>query len=145
MSSPNPPKRTFRSVFWQPPRAHGDVIVDRTVSYLELLYDLVYVVVIGRASFALARNVTWRGAGEFVVVFTMIWMAWFNGTVYQDLHGRGDGRSRFFVFLQMLILALLAVFTANAAGTSGRAFAITYTVFLAVLTWLRGSDGGSAG
>jgi low temperature requirement protein LtrA len=136
MSTPKPAKRTFRSVFWQPPRAHGDVIVDRTVSYLELLYDLVYVVVIGRASFALARHVTWRGSGEFVVVFTMIWMAWFNGTVYQDLHGRGDGRSRFFVFVQMLILALLAVFTADAAGSSGRAFAIVYTVFLAVLTWL---------
>ncbi|HEY7280942.1 MAG TPA: low temperature requirement protein A [Actinomycetota bacterium] len=123
-------------MFWQPPRPHGDVIVDRTVSYLELLYDLVYVVVIGRASFALARDVTWRGAGEFVAVFTMIWIAWFNGTVYQDLHGRGDGRSRFFVFLQMLILALLAVFTANAAGSSGRAFAIVYAAFLSVLTWL---------
>ncbi len=136
MSTPNQPRRTFRSVFWQPPRPHGDVIVDRTVSFLELLYDLVYVVVIGRASFALARHVTWRGAGEFVVVFTMIWIAWFNGTVYQDLHGREDGRSRSFVFLQMLILALLGVFTADAAGSSGRGFAIVYTVFLPVLTWL---------
>jgi low temperature requirement protein LtrA len=136
MSTEDPIARKFRRVFWQPPRPHGDVIVDRTVSYLELLYDLVYVVVIGRASITLARHVTWRGAGEFVVIFTMIWMAWFNGTVYQDLHGRGDGRSRFFVFLQMLILALLAVFTADAAGSSGRAFAIVYAVFLAVLTWL---------
>jgi low temperature requirement protein LtrA len=136
MSIPNRPNRTFRSVFWQPPRAHGDVIVDRTVSYLELLYDLVYVVVIGRASSALARHVTWRGVGEFAVIFTMIWIAWFNGTVYQDLHGREDGRSRSFVFVQMLILALLGVFTAEAAGSSGRGFAIVYTVFLAVLTWL---------
>jgi len=136
MSSPDPVARRFRRVFWQPPRPHGDVIADRSVSFLELFYDLVYVVVISRASFALARNVTWRGAGEFAVVFTMIWMAWFNGTVYQDLHGRGDGRSRSFVFLQMLILALLAVYTAGAAGASGRGFAIVYTVFLVVLTWL---------
>ena len=136
MSGSDPVARRFRRVFWQPPRPHGDVIADRSVSFLELFYDLVYVVVISRASFALARNVTWRGAGEFVVIFTMIWMAWFNGTVYQDLHGREDGRSRFFVFLQMLILALLAVFTADAAGSSGRAFAIVYAVFLAVLTWL---------
>ena len=136
MSTPSQPRRTFRSVFWQPPRPHGDVIVDRSVSFLELLYDLVYVVVIGRASFALARHVTWRGTGEFVVIFGMIWIAWFNGTVYQDLHGREDGRSRSFVFVQMLILSLLAVFTADAAGSSGRGFAIVYTVFLAVLTWL---------
>src|SRR5262245_64343917 len=130
MSTPDQPRRTFRSVFWQPPRPHGDVIVDRTVTFLELLYDLVYVVVIGRASFALARHVTWRGVGEFVVVFTMIWIAWFNGTVYKGLQDRDDGRSRSFVFVQMLILALLAVFTADAAGASGRGFAVVYTAFL---------------
>jgi low temperature requirement protein LtrA len=40
------------------------------------------------------------------------------------------------VFLQMGILVLLAVFTAEAAGTSGRGFALTYAAFQALLTWL---------
>jgi hypothetical protein len=31
----------FRRYFWQPPRAHGDVIEGREVSFLELFYDLV--------------------------------------------------------------------------------------------------------
>jgi hypothetical protein len=31
----------FKSRFWQLPRAHGDVIEDRTVSFLEFFYDLV--------------------------------------------------------------------------------------------------------
>jgi hypothetical protein len=30
----------FKTWFWSPPRPHGDTIVDRRVSPLELLYDL---------------------------------------------------------------------------------------------------------
>lgn len=126
----------FKSRFWQPPRAHGDVIEDRTVTFLELFYDLVYVVVIARVAHTLGEHLTWRGVGEFIVIFGMIWIAWINGTMYQDLHGRDDGRSRTFIFIQMGILALLAVYTADAAGSGGRGFALVYTAFLLVLTWL---------
>ena len=41
----------------------------------------------------------------------MLWFAWFNGSLYVELHGREDGRTRLLVFLQMGLLALLAVFT----------------------------------
>ena len=126
----------FRRRFWQPPRAHGEVIEDRTVSFLELFYDLVYVVVIARAAHTLAEDISWRSVAEFAVVFGLIWLAWLNGTVYHDLHGRDDGRSRAFIFVQMLVLALLAVFTADAAGASGTQFGLVYGAFLVVLTWL---------
>ena len=126
----------FRDRFWLPPRAHGDVIEDRTVSFLELFYDLVYVVVIARAAHTLAEHVSWRSVGEFVIVFGLIWIAWLKATLYYDLHGREDGRTRVFVFVQMLLLALLAVFTADAAGEGGTPFAIVYAAFLAVLAWL---------
>jgi low temperature requirement protein LtrA len=128
--------KAFRQYFWRPPRAHGEVIEDRSVSYLELFYDLVYVVVIARAAHHLAEHVSWSGALDFALVFSLIWIAWLNGTLYQDLHGRDDGRSRTFIFLQMLVLAVLAVFTDDATGADGPAWAITYSVFLAVVTWL---------
>ena len=48
----------FKSWFWQPPRPHGETIVGRTVSSLELLYDLVYVAVIGQAAHHLAEDVS---------------------------------------------------------------------------------------
>ncbi len=126
----------FRRYFWQPPRAHGEMIEDRSVSFLELFYDLVYVVVIARAAHHLAEHVSWRGALEFVIVFGLIWIAWLNGTLYHDLHSRGDGRTRTYVFTQMAIIALLAVFTTNATGEDGTVFALTYTAYLLVLTWL---------
>ncbi len=126
----------FKQRFWQPPRAHGEILEDRAVGFIELFYDLVYVVVIARAAHHLAEHLTWRGVGEFIVIFGMIWFAWLNGSLYHDLHGRDDGRSRTYIFLQMLILSVLAVYTAGAGSDTGRGFAITYTAFLGLLTWM---------
>jgi low temperature requirement protein LtrA len=128
--------KLFKRTFWQPPRAHGDIIEDRTVSFLELFYDLVYVVLIARAAHTLAHHVTWRGVAEFAVIFGMIWLAWLNGTLYQELHGREDGRSRTYIFIQMLLLAGLAVYASDAAGEGGTGFAAIYLALLLVFTWL---------
>lgn len=127
---------SFRAHFWQRPRAHGEVIEDRTVSFLELFYDLVYVVVIARAAHRLAGQVSWRGFTDFAVVFGLIWIGWLSGSMYYELHGREDGRTRVFVFIQMLLLALLAVFTEEATGDTGAEFAVVYLCFFGVLTWL---------
>ena len=126
----------FKRWFWRPPRAHGEIIADRLVSNLELFYDLVYVAVIGQAAHHLADHVSVRGVAEFAVVFALIWIAWINGSLYLELHGREDGRTRSIVFLQMGILALLAVFTAGAAGGSGWGFAVVYAIYQVVQTWL---------
>ena len=126
----------FRRHFWQPPRAHGDVIEGREVSFLELFYDLVYVVVVSQAARHLSGDVTWAGLGRFAVVFGLIWLAWINGAVYHDLHGRAEGRTRTYVFLQMSVLALLAVFTAEATAGDGAAFAVVYSAYLYLLGWL---------
>jgi len=127
------PKGQFKRWLSSPPRPHGNVIKDRTVSNLELFYDLVYVAVISQASHHLAENVSLEGFVEFVVIFTMLWFAWFNGSLYIELHGREDGRTRLQVFFQMGILALLAVFTGDAAGATGPQFALVYAAFLAFM------------
>ena len=120
------------------------MVRDRVVSPVELLYDLAYVAVISQAAHQLAVDLSPRSLLEFAIVFAMIWLAWVNGSLYLELHGRDDGRTRSFVFIQIGLLALLAVFTANAATDDGPQFAIVYAVFLGVSTWLwqsvRGQD-----
>jgi low temperature requirement protein LtrA len=125
----------FKRWFWRPPRPHGETIADRQVSVLELFYDLVYVAVIGQAAHHLAEHVSVRGLGEFTVVFALIWIAWINGSVYLELHGREDGRTRSIVFVQMGILVLLAVFTADAAS-DGWGFAVVYATYQVLQTGL---------
>lgn len=126
----------FKRWFWRRPRAHGDTILDRRVSPLESLYGLVYAVVISQAAHPLEQHVSARHIVTFAIVFALIWIAWTNGSLYLELHGREDGRTRAFVFIQMGILALVAVFAAKAADDGGRAFALAYAAFLVVTTWL---------
>jgi low temperature requirement protein LtrA len=128
-------KGQFRRWLSSPPRPHGAIIKDRTVSNLELFYDLAYVAVIAQASRHLAEHISLLGFVEFAIVFGLIWFAWFNGSLYIELHGREDGRTRLSVFLQMGVLALLALFTADAAGATGPQFALVYAGFLALMGW----------
>ncbi|MFZ2504060.1 MAG: low temperature requirement protein A, partial [Nocardioides sp.] len=126
--------------FRRPPRLHGEVDPERTVSFLELFYDLVFVVLVAQAAHtlaakALAEHTTWSGLADFGVVFTLIWVAWLNGSLHHEGHGREDGRGRGNIFGQMMILVVLAVFTAHATDTDGREFAVVYAVLLAWLAW----------
>jgi low temperature requirement protein LtrA len=106
----------FKRWLSRPPRPHGTAIFDRRVSFLELFYDLVYVAIIGQAAHHLADHISMRGVVEFAIIFGLIWIAWINGSLYVELHGGEDGRTRNVIFVQMCLLILLAVFTANAAG-----------------------------
>jgi low temperature requirement protein LtrA len=126
----------FKRWLSRPPRPHGAIVRDRKVSFLELFYDLVYVAIIGQASHQLAEHISVRGAVEFSIIFGLIWFAWINGSLYVELHGGEDGRTRNIVFVQMCILALLAVFTAGAGDRDGTAFSVVYAAFLLFMTWL---------
>lgn len=131
------PRTTLRGWFAGPPRAHGEVLDDRVVSFLELFYDLVFVVLIAQISHTLAGDISWVGFRNFAIVFALIWIAWMNGSYYHELHGRDDGRSRTYIFVQMGLLALLAVYAAHAADreADGRGFAITYAILLSFIAW----------
>jgi low temperature requirement protein LtrA len=121
----------------RPPRPHGDVIEGRTVSFLELFYDLVFVVFVTQVAAPLAAHPSAAGVRGFVVLFTLVWYTWLNGTIYHDLHGSNDGRSRTYMFVQMLLVALLAVYAADAAidSAAGRSFAILLAVLLGWLVY----------
>lgn len=138
MSEPPTTRPRGDSRWWfRPPRRHGEVLAHRTVSYLELFYDLVFVVLIAQISRSLAGDVTWVGVRDFLIVFALIWIAWVNGTLYHDLHGREDGRSRTYIFAQVSLLVLLSVFTVQAAEdpSDGRGFAIVFTLLVMLIAW----------
>lgn len=137
MSEPPTTRPRGDSRWFRPPRRHGEVLAHRTVSYLELFYDLVFVVLIAQISRSLAGDVTWVGVRDFLIVFALIWIAWVNGTLYHDLHGREDGRSRTYIFAQVSLLVLLSVFTVQAAEdpTDGRGFAIVFTLLVMLIAW----------
>jgi low temperature requirement protein LtrA len=133
----------LRRSLWQPPRAHGEQSRERVVGPLELFYDLAVVVLVAQAAHHLAGHLTWRGLGEFAVVFTLVWIAWANGSLHHDLHGHDDARARSTFLLQILVLVAMAAFISEAGGERGAAFAVAAGVLFAVLAvlWLLAARG----
>ena len=133
----------LRHALWRPPRAHGEQPQERTVSPLELFYDLVVVVLVAQAARHLAGHLTGRGLGEFAAVFGVVWIAWLNGTLHHELHGRDDVRGRTLFLLQVLVLVPLGAFVPEAGGARGRAFAVAAGALFALLTvlWFLAAQG----
>ena len=126
----------LRRSLWQPPRPHGEQPRERVVGPLELFYDLATVVLVAQAARHLAGHLTWRGLGEFAVVFTLVWIAWLNGSLHHELHGHDDARARSTFLLQILILVAMGAFIPEAGGARGAAFAVAAGVLFAVLAVL---------
>jgi low temperature requirement protein LtrA len=128
---------------WQPPRPHGEQPHERVVGPLELFYDLAVVVLVAQDARHLAGHLTWRGLGEFAVVFTLVWIAWANGSLHHELHGHDDARSRSTFLLQILVLVAMGAFIPEADGARGAAFAVAAAVLFAVLAvlWLLAARG----
>ena len=133
----------LRRALWQPPRPHGEPLRERVVGPLELFYDLAVVVLVAQAAHRLAGHLTWSGIGEFTVVFTLVWIAWANGSLHHELHGHDDARARSTFLLQILILVTMGAFIPQAGGARGAAFAVATAVLFAVLAvlWLLAARG----
>lgn len=133
--------RRLRADLVRSPRPHGEVLSDRTVGPLELFYDLVVVVLVAQAARHLAEHLTVRRLGDFAVLFAVVWIAWLNGTLHHELHGREDVRSRLTFLGQLLLLVPLGVYVPDASGVHGRAFGVTAALlfgYLTVLWWRAG-------
>jgi low temperature requirement protein LtrA len=132
-----------RRSLWQPPRPHGEAPRERVVGPLELFYDLVVVVLVAQAARHLAGDLTWSGLGEFTAIFTLVWIAWANGSLHHELHGHDDARARSTFLLQIVVLAAMGAFIPQADGARGAAFAVAAGVLFALLAvlWLLASRG----
>jgi low temperature requirement protein LtrA len=128
-------RRNFRR-WWQVPRNISDRPQHRQVTFLELFYDLVYVVLIAELTHALAIDINGQSLLGFTFLFVIVWWAWLNGTLYHELHGNNDIRTRVFTFLQMLTVAAMAIFAHDAFGETSAGFAVSYAAFQLILGYL---------
>ncbi len=127
--------KNFR-YWWQVPRKAGEPLEHRQVSFLELFYDLVYVVIIAQLSHTFSNDITWESFRNFSFLFILVWWSWINGTLYHDIHGNNDVRTRVFTFAQMFSVVLMAIFAHNAVGDGSKGFAFSYAVFQFIMTIL---------
>ncbi len=133
---------TARREWWQRPRLHteGEEGRERRVTWLELFFDLVFVVAIAELAHALAEHVDAAGILSFVLLFVPVWWVWLGATFYNDRFETEDVSYRAFTFLQMVPVAALAIFAHDALGATAVGFALAYAAarILLTLLWLRG-------
>lgn len=128
---------------WQKPilRIDEENNAHRAVTWLELFFDLVFVVVISRLAHNLLGEFSWHGVGEFIIMFFSVFWTW-NATVYYVERFESQGTEiRIFTFLAMLPVAGMAIFSHHGLGSNYVGFACSYLAarLLNMFLWGRAS------
>lgn len=97
------------AAWWGAPKKFDREIKERRISWLELFYDLVYVIAIARITHHLSQHISVTSFLEYVSLFVLIFWGWLNGSLYHDLHGNEGLRTRLMTLWQMMIIAALAI------------------------------------
>lgn len=97
------------SIWWGPPKEFTTDKQERRVSWLELFFDLVFVIAIARTTHLLAHRLSFEGFTENLFLFILIYWGWLNGSLHHDLHGNQGLRTRLMTLWQMMIIASLAI------------------------------------
>lgn len=102
-------KREKINIWWGPPKKFTTAVTERKISWLELFYDLVYVIAISRITHHLASHPGTGSIINYIYEFAIIFWGWMNGSFYHDLHGTPGIRTRFMTLWQMMAVAALCV------------------------------------
>jgi low temperature requirement protein LtrA len=121
--------------FLQPPRLRigEDSEEERHATWLELFYDLVFVVAVSQLAHNLKEDVSLTGYLGFVFLFIPVWWSWIGTTMYANRFDSDDIGRRLLVALQMLTAAALAINIHHGLGESAPGFALAYAFGRAVL------------
>ncbi|MEM7724878.1 MAG: low temperature requirement protein A [Cyanobacteria bacterium P01_A01_bin.45] len=112
---------------------------NRRATWLELFYDLVFVVAVSQVAHYLHSHLSLQGFLGFIFLFAPIWWAWIGNTFYSNRFDSDDFGHRLFTGLQMLAIASLAVNVHHGLSDSSAGFALSYaaTRILLVIEYLR--------
>ncbi|MFN6538696.1 MAG: low temperature requirement protein A [Nostoc sp. EkiNYC01] len=121
--------------FIQPPRLRigEETEEERHATWLELFYDLVFVVAVSQLAHNLNEDISLSGLLGFVVLFIPVWWSWIGTTFYANRFDSDDIAHRLLIGVQMLTAAAMAVNIHHGLGESSPGFALSYALGRAVL------------
>jgi low temperature requirement protein LtrA len=98
----------------------------RTATWLELFYDLSFVVVIAVLGNRLLADTSWTGVWSYFGYFALLWWLWASNTFYADRYDTDDLVYRLWSAAQMVAVLVLAASLAQGPSASTTAFAAGY-------------------
>lgn len=100
----------------------------RSATWLELFYDLAFVVAVAVVAGRLLDEVSLVGVGSFFGYFALLWWLWASHTYYADRYDTDDLVYRLLAAGQMVAIVAIASALSPDAAESTRAFAVGYVV-----------------
>jgi low temperature requirement protein LtrA len=106
---------------------------NRHATWLELFYDLVFVVVIFQLAHNLEEDFSLYGFLGFLALFVPVWWSWTGAVFYATRFDTDDLGHRILVLLQMVGAAFLAVTVSDGLGDDSVGFALSYAAIRIIL------------
>jgi low temperature requirement protein LtrA len=98
----------------------------RHAGWVELFYDLLFVVFVAQLAHPLVGHPSWAAAGVLLVLFLPAWWVWVGSTLYTNLTGEITAARRIDVLVQMAILLVMAASASQAVNGHPALFACAY-------------------
>lgn len=114
---------------YKPPQLHEpEVEAERHATWLELFFDLVFVVAITQLSDKLSDHLTLSGVWQFLALFIPVIWAWGGHTVYATRFDSDDLVHRIITFVIMFAAAIMTVQIPYALGKTANGFAVGFII-----------------
>ena len=112
----------------------------RHAVWLELFFDLVYVVALTRLTHIVVAghngHIETSDYLAFFTLFVPVWWSWVGHTMYQNRFGTYDVTDSLLTLLQMFFAIMLAFGVGNAFGKTGVIFALAYAATRWILVFM---------
>lgn len=117
---------------WKPPNIR-DAESEGHASWVELFFDLVFVVVIAELSHYLSEHLTVIGFLQFAILFIPCWWGWVLFTFYSDRYETDDVIHRLLVLSAMLAVIFLAANIHDAFSDGAIGFVLAYVTLRSIV------------
>lgn len=113
--------------------------VRRPSTWLELFFDLSYVIIVAKLADSLSEHPSWHGLGLYIFIFVPIWWVWNQFSIYSNQFDNGDYVSKFLFILAILVSLHLASSFPDMLVRNMDKFKHSYLAlhFILFLQWLR--------
>lgn len=110
----------------------------RSATWLELFYDLAFVVAVAVMAGRLLADGSWSGVATYFGYFALLWWLWASHTFYADRFDTDDLVYRLLAAAQMVAVVVIAAALSLGEANSATAFAFAYAasrILLVVMYW----------
>jgi low temperature requirement protein LtrA len=118
----------------EPPRLRTHEDGERPTTWLEMFFDLVFVVAVDQVARRLHGDLSTMSVAGFIVLYGAVWWAWVGYVIYNDRFGTDDLSDRLLTLLQMGAVTVVAVRAHDAFEHGASAFALAYGGFRLILS-----------